>query len=73
MFPIFNLNGHAIGFGGRLLPDGSAKYNSSVGKFKYVNSPTSPGSQHLYFSFISIYITYSIHHVCMYVCKYTIS
>eukprot|EP01035_Chromulina_nebulosa_P043834 gene43834-59380_t len=42
MFPICDSDGHVIGFGGRILPDGSARFNASVGKFKYVNSPTSP-------------------------------
>lgn len=43
MFPICDSDGHVIGFGGRILPDGSVRLNSSGGKFKYVNSPTSPG------------------------------
>lgn len=40
IFPIWNMSGHVIGFGGRVLP--SKDPNKPVHPAKYVNSPESP-------------------------------
>ena len=40
IFPIWNLSGHVIAFGGRILPSGDA--GAKVQTAKYVNSPESP-------------------------------
>ena len=42
MIPIKNVDGEVIGFGGRVLPSYMAE--TAKNKYKYINSPTSPGN-----------------------------